>query len=591
MRLELGFLETRGLVRVTQTEPEKEYKFKHSLVKEAAYRTLLREERQHLHGLTGKTLERLFPNQRAELAPNLGHHYERAGDHEKAFEYWIMSGDRAMRVHAYEEAQSFFERAMGCLDQFADAPSEALRETFELQGRALELAGEHEQALARYRELERRGQERGERSLELAGKVSEATLYCTPSPLVDRKKGIALSEQTLSMAQDLGDMRSEIRSRWNLVLALALMPGREPEAIEQGEKALDLARKEGAEDLRAFLCNDVGRTHLFCGNMERADELLDQAEQLWRANENIPMLVDCLVTRVGMKVQKGELEDMLPLWEQADRLAVETENDWASAYSRIFLAAYYLHRGEYGRCLELGQAAVDESRASGFDVFSALTLSHLSELYIELNALDLALEAAEVSIAEMKRLFHNWLPIPLALKAKVLLLRGSPGEAYSLLADFEAPYAGSEMCFAMTHVPATVTQAQVELEHGRPQKALEIARQLGDELVRRDMRLYLPDVRLTEGKAFEAIQQDQKALEAFKRGQAVAEETGAQRILWQLLVARAKAEERLGQTEEADRRSQRAANVVNELSESLGGTGHQRSFMARSDVRSLLEAQ
>lgn len=589
--LRLGLLETRGLVRAVQTQPDKEYRFKHSLVKDAAYRTLLREERKHLHGVTGRVLERMFPQERAEMAPSLGHHFERAHDYERAYKYWMTSGTQAMRVHAYAEAQSFFESAVRTSDEFDEPSPEKTRDALESMGRALELAGEHNGALETYRALERRGREWGVPSLELAGKISQATLYCTPSPLVDRKKGIEVSERTLAMAQEIDDVRGEIRSRWNLVLALALTPGRESEAVTKGETALELATEEGEDDLRAFLCNDVGRTHIFCGNFDRAEELLSEAEGMWRKRDNLPMLVDCLVSRIGLSLQRGQLDEVLPIWKQATEMAEETENKWAQAYSMTFLASYYLHRGEFGQCLQVGRENVRTSTATGFDVFQALTLAHLSELYVEVGALEKALEVAEKSIEAMERLFHNWRAQPLASKVRILLHEGSMDEAVELVSDLEQPYAASSDCFSMTHVPAAVVRAEVELARGRAEAAAEQARALREELQRRGMTLHIPQVSLIEGRALLEQGREQAALDAFYQGQAIAEINGTRQVLWQLLDERAAVEERLGRRDRAAELRRRAAVIVKEVSASLENSGYQDGFEARPAVRAVLEAE
>jgi predicted ATPase len=87
----LATLETSGLSRLAQIEPEIEYLFRHALVQEAAYETILKADRRVLHRVVGEALERLYPDRLTELAPILGQHFAEAGASEKASAIYAFS--------------------------------------------------------------------------------------------------------------------------------------------------------------------------------------------------------------------------------------------------------------------------------------------------------------------------------------------------------------------------------------------------------------------------------------------------------------------------------------------------------------------
>ena len=68
----LAQLETAGLVRVAAVQPEIEYLFRHSLVQDAAYASLLKADRKRLHEAVGITLEQTYPDRLEELAQAQG---------------------------------------------------------------------------------------------------------------------------------------------------------------------------------------------------------------------------------------------------------------------------------------------------------------------------------------------------------------------------------------------------------------------------------------------------------------------------------------------------------------------------------------
>ncbi|RPI32523.1 MAG: hypothetical protein EHM70_08780, partial [Chloroflexota bacterium] len=77
----LHSLESADLIRLASLQPELEYAFKHALVQEAVYTSLLKHDRRILHLTVGESLEQLYPDSRDELAPMLAMHFDEAGEH------------------------------------------------------------------------------------------------------------------------------------------------------------------------------------------------------------------------------------------------------------------------------------------------------------------------------------------------------------------------------------------------------------------------------------------------------------------------------------------------------------------------------
>jgi len=101
-----------GLLFRQGAPPHATYLFKHALVQDAAYGTLLREPRRALHARIAKAIESQF----AEIAENqpqlLAHHYSRAGEFKKAFHFWLLVADRASERLAFVESVSALKFAL-----------------------------------------------------------------------------------------------------------------------------------------------------------------------------------------------------------------------------------------------------------------------------------------------------------------------------------------------------------------------------------------------------------------------------------------------------------------------------------------------
>ena len=104
LRAELAALEQAGLVRSTGSAVGDAFAFKHALVQEVAYQTLLRSRRHELHTLIAQVLQERFPQQARDHPELLAHHWTEAGDVERAVGGWLTAGERAGERSEYREA-------------------------------------------------------------------------------------------------------------------------------------------------------------------------------------------------------------------------------------------------------------------------------------------------------------------------------------------------------------------------------------------------------------------------------------------------------------------------------------------------------
>ena len=88
-----------------------DYSFKHALVRDALYQSLLTEARTVLHSRIAEEIERRSGNRLIEVAEALAYHYSQTDHADKAFAYLSMAGSRSLSVYSLEEAEAHFS---GC---------------------------------------------------------------------------------------------------------------------------------------------------------------------------------------------------------------------------------------------------------------------------------------------------------------------------------------------------------------------------------------------------------------------------------------------------------------------------------------------
>jgi class 3 adenylate cyclase/tetratricopeptide (TPR) repeat protein len=115
-------LSDAGLLFCRGTPPHASYLFKHALVQDAAYGTLLRAKRQELHGRVAAALETNFADLVERHPELLAHHLTAAADAERAAHQWLKAGQHAAERSAYLEAIAHLERGLGLLHSLPESP-------------------------------------------------------------------------------------------------------------------------------------------------------------------------------------------------------------------------------------------------------------------------------------------------------------------------------------------------------------------------------------------------------------------------------------------------------------------------------------
>jgi hypothetical protein len=121
---DLNELKSLELILEKQEAEEFDYLFKHYLIQEVAYNTILVNKRKELHAAIAQAIENLYSDRLHEFYEVLAFHYEKAEKWEKAAEYLGRSGNKAKQIFTKDESEEFFQRK-----------EMAIQKVYESQGR------------------------------------------------------------------------------------------------------------------------------------------------------------------------------------------------------------------------------------------------------------------------------------------------------------------------------------------------------------------------------------------------------------------------------------------------------------------------
>jgi ABC-type transport system substrate-binding protein/class 3 adenylate cyclase len=121
LRPALSELQQLELVVEESRRPAPQYRFRHGLVQEVAYRRLVEAQRRELHRAVGDALEELHRDSPEEVLGLLARHYSEAHEPERAVEYLLKAGDAARALYADEEALELYGRALEFMERTDEA--------------------------------------------------------------------------------------------------------------------------------------------------------------------------------------------------------------------------------------------------------------------------------------------------------------------------------------------------------------------------------------------------------------------------------------------------------------------------------------
>lgn len=264
----LDWLLEREFIRPDAASYDAEFTFKHVLVSDAVYSTLLKRERHDVHSRVAEVIEHLYAGRLEAQIELLASHYLRSSHLDRALHYLILAGEKAARDFANEQARQHYVQALSLLPRVAYSGEQALQIHMGL-GDALVIAGEYQAARDHY-----------QLALELLGDLS-AEKTIRQHSLLQRKVGITFERQ--------GDYEKSLARLYAAEQVLA--GGQEDFLVE-----------------RANILNDIGWIHSRRGNLEQAASLLLRALEMAESGGQFDVLASILNRLGGICYQRGDLE-------------------------------------------------------------------------------------------------------------------------------------------------------------------------------------------------------------------------------------------------------------------------------------------
>ncbi|MBI3245444.1 MAG: AAA family ATPase [Deltaproteobacteria bacterium] len=400
----LGQLVAAELLYQRGTQPQSTYLFKHALIQDTAYQSLLKSRRHQLHQQIAQVLEERFPETRDTQPELLAHHYTEAGLIAQAIPYWQKAGQRAVERSAYQEAINHLTTGLAVLKPLPDTSERARQElTFQLALGAPLIAikgyaaQEVEQAYTR--------------ALELCG----------------------LTEETVQLFPVLVGLR-----------VFYAMAGRIAQAYDIGEQLLTFAQHAQEPGLLLEAHLQHGNTLFWAGEFAAAQEHFDRALALYdpaqhRRHATLygqdPRVASLTHFAMGLWFL-GYPAQALQRAEQALVHGRECAHPFSLAYGQVSLVLVSLYRHEGHAAQQWAEATIAFAREQGFPFWVTLGTIALGWALTRQGQREEGIAQIRQGLAAYRaRGAEQWHPHFLAMLAEAYRTTGQTEEGLTAVAE------------------------------------------------------------------------------------------------------------------------------------------------------------
>jgi tetratricopeptide (TPR) repeat protein len=326
--------------------PEPAYIFKHAVIQDVAYNSLLMQRRKALHRAVGEAIEELYQDRLAEHYGELAHHFTHGGAGEKAFNYCRQAGEKAMARSAYREAVGYFEQALSALGHLS----------------------EHHDTR--------------EQAIDLRLALRSALL-----PSGNSGRILALLREAEALAAALDDPRRLGQVSCFLSLQCCYR-GMQDQAIVAAQRALRLATVSGDIVLHALANRYLGGAYQAQGDYRQAIDYfrqtvvsLDGARRHERFGQTIPPVVLSLTYLAWCHAELGMFAEGMVLGEEGLWIAEAIVHPPSLMFAYHGIGLLSLRQGDLPKALPLLERAMGICQEADFPVWSHWIASALGEAY------------------------------------------------------------------------------------------------------------------------------------------------------------------------------------------------------------------
>jgi class 3 adenylate cyclase/tetratricopeptide (TPR) repeat protein len=269
----LGELKALEIVYEQGLLPEPAYVFKHAVIQDVAYQSLLVQRRRDLHRSVGQAIEELYADRLGDHYEELAHHFAQGEAWAKAFEYLLRSGDKARDTYANEAAIVHYARAIEIASRVTPAlPLAAVLDVYQRRARLQVVVAQNAEAIAGLEKMLELARAAGDRRLEGEALVDLSFTHVYTLSWEHQPVAARYADEAAAIAREIGDDRiltKALATRGSVHCAY----GELDQGIRLIEECVRLGEPLGAPALYLNGLWYLGQIHNWRGEYHKAIEI------------------------------------------------------------------------------------------------------------------------------------------------------------------------------------------------------------------------------------------------------------------------------------------------------------------------------
>lgn len=398
--IDLNTLESAGLVRLAASQPEVEYLFRHALVQEAAYTSILRADRRQLHLAVGEALERMYADRLEEFHGLLAYHFSRAEAWDMALRHARPAADRAKRLYASAEAIAYYDLTLNALTHLEEGTTDGgERRAFkahrfdslsERHG-VWTLIGQFEHARADLEEMVGLAREAGD-DIRLSDALNGLGYFYLNTGTGEPRGPL---EEALAVKRRLGDQHGQADSL-NTLATLYVSLGEVALGLEASDEAHRLYEALGdVEGLARSEWATGAIAHEALGLYDRAIAHLERSQTLSRQTGNRALECGSLMMIGAANVRAGDYAAGRAYLARTLEMARQIGDHPAEGWVLLYLSWADREERLFDAGLARAEQALSVGREVGADNLIWYALHSLARLYLAWDRPEAALPFAK----------------------------------------------------------------------------------------------------------------------------------------------------------------------------------------------------
>lgn len=374
----LAELDQRGFILPQAGLSDFDYLFKHVLVSDAIYSTLLKAERNELHGLVGEAIETLYPG--GDLVELLARHYAWSSRYGRALHYLILAGQKDARNYANQQARRSFEQAIEILARIEHTPDQEITAHTGL-GDVLVLTGEYPIALQNYQAALN-----GLDKLDYKETILRRSVLLRKLSTVHERQG-AYEEALAVLAEaqvSLGEEASPVEQAWilNATGWIHMRRGRLEIAEKSLRTGLELAGDSQEYDVIASLYNRLGGVAYQKGLLEEASACLQRSLELRQRIGDVNAVARSYNNLGLLNWRNGNWDSALENYKRSYDLLVSLGDVEATIDTNINMGLVHLNRSDFDNAYQCFSQALASAQKIGHTFNIGFGYLHLARYAI-----------------------------------------------------------------------------------------------------------------------------------------------------------------------------------------------------------------